>query len=141
MSSDSPVSPITFENSTAGDAPAMRPEDPLSDVMKHKEGVPKDQSRGIVSSFTSLTGVKSKTRLYGPRPMETKAPRDAPFESLPERSNWLSIASPIPIDDPHLGGHRHSSNFSRDRESARTHSGQWNQDDMQYVIKRLRTLK
>ena len=141
LGSDSPISPIVFEHSTAGDAPVMGPVDPPSVVMKHNEGLPMDQSRGIVSSLTSLTGIKSKTRLHGPRPMETKAPRYAPFDNLPERSNWLRVASPVPPEDPELGGHRHSSNSMREREPARTNSGQWNQDDMQYVIQRLRTLK
>ena len=141
VGTDSPISPITF-----GLSQVPLSTRPQSDEMKRKRGVPKDQSRGVVSSAASpLTRVKSQRRTHSRSgsisSRESKPRLDVLSDEhvqLPEKANWLRAASPIayPEQDPDEHGY-----LIRDSDPTKTWSGQWNQNDMQYVIRSLRTLK
>jgi hypothetical protein len=132
---DSPISPITFEPSTPT---VMGPVQLPSNTMKHKRGIPHDQSRGAVTSIaSSLSRARTLSRTDDRSSFEAKARGDIPFEDLlPEKANWLNDPPPVVHQSP-----SEPKPSKRNYESTKTRSGQWNQDDMQYVMKRLRSLK
>ncbi|KAF8232138.1 hypothetical protein L208DRAFT_1377816 [Tricholoma matsutake] len=142
-SPDSPISPITFCPSIET-SPVMGPDSPQYDDLKHKQGVPMDQSRDAVPSLpSSPTLVNSsshtRSRVDSGSSVESKAQRHTLYDEqvqLPEISNWLGAPSPMhQVSGPE---YMHS---RRDSHPTQAWSGEWNQDDMQYVINRLRTLK
>jgi hypothetical protein len=142
MSSDPPISPIIFYPATKDVAAAVMGPTGPHDEMKHDLVAPKDQSRGVVSS---LTRIKSQSRTHSRTgsgsSLESKHRRDVLFDDrlqLPEKANWLRAASPMMHSEREPDEYRYS---TRDSEPTKTWSGQWNQDDMQYVIQKLRALK
>lgn len=148
-STDSPISPITFQPPTPIAGPANKASSPPWAAQLSGRTSPEVRRSSRRTSKISLARARSQTYVSSQfaQRAEARSRAQTPMlldtqdyvHGLPVRANWLDAASPAARD----GGEDVTvspADTDVDREP-RTWSGQWNQGDMQQVIKRLRDLR
>ncbi|KAF5377006.1 hypothetical protein D9615_007323 [Tricholomella constricta] len=152
-SSYSPISPITFKPPTpVAVVPSRRSSTlnlnlPSTDRLKH---LPDELTHSSPHSKTTLS--RSRSLTFAPRRIDRLVPQLAPsaagsrphtpFGDLDEprlsaRANWLES----PVEEEEAKARSFVVNHPEYVDEYKNWSGQWNQDDMQQVIKMLRSLK